>query len=164
MAKDFGIASISGCPIANVGKRSNVVKSNIWSISEQQRQSSLFRSLNNAGTRIYEQGKNSASFKVQGEGARVYFLFDGNRVNTDYTFSFVVSGITRNGWTCALSSTTAFENDTINATPFNTNGNQTIVVNSRSSYTNRNLYIGIWNLSTGGNRDEIIVSNLLVNI
>lgn len=163
MAKVFGIASISGVPIANVGKRNVVSKANIWSISGEQRQSSLFRGLDNAGTRIYQQGKNSASFRVQGEGARVYFLFDANRASTNYTFVFNITGITQNGWNCALSTTSAFENDTINATPITTNGNQTIVVNSRNVPLS-NIYIGLWNLSTGGNRDDLMVSDLLVNI
>lgn len=164
MARDFGIASISGCAIANVGKRSAVSKANMWSTSGQQRQSSLFRSLSVAGERSFTQGKNSASFRVDGEGSRVYFPFTFNAINTNYQFVFDISGLRAAGWYCALSSSALFENDVVNATAISTfQGSVSFVVNS-GNFSTRTIYIGIWNRSAERNRDTAIVTNLLVNI
>jgi len=92
MAQEFGIASISGVAIANVGKRSAVVKANMWSTSGQQRQASLFKTLSENGNWAnYTQGKNSASFNatsVTGVICAVYFSVPNHIQGTTYNFSF----------------------------------------------------------------------------
>jgi len=164
MARDFGIASISGVAIANVGKRSAVSKANIWDISGQQREQSLFRTLSVDGALTYTQGKNSASFIVGGENARVFFPYTFNVANTNYQFVFNISGLRANGWICAISRSADFANDIIDGVNIgSSDGNKSIVVNS-SSLRERSVYIGIWNDPNFGNRDRIDVSNLLVNI
>tara|TARA_Y100000385_G_C12866077_1_gene539400 strand:- start:45 stop:542 length:498 start_codon:yes stop_codon:yes gene_type:complete len=164
MAQEFGIASISGIAIANVGKRSTVSKANIWSTSGQQRQPSLFKTLSEDGTTTFIEGKNSASFKVSGSNARVYFPYTFNGININYQFVFNISGLRAGGWICAISTSTDFANDIFAGVNIGaSDGNKSIVVNSGST-RDRDVYIGIWNDPNLGNRDTVIVSDLLVNI
>lgn len=165
MAVSRGISNISGTPIASVGARIGVAKSNIWDVSGEQRQQSLFKTLSEDGADTFTQLRNSASFRVSGLNARVYFPFAFNSDNTNYQFVFNISGLRASGWVCAISTSTDFaRTDIIGGGDIgNSDGNKTIVVNSGSQRV-RQVYIGIWNDPNSGNRDRIDVNNLLVNI
>ena len=158
---------MSGVPIASVGTKNGVAKANIWDVSGEQRQQSLFKTLSEDGAATFTQLRNSASFRVYGINARVFFPYAFNAVNTEYEFVFGISGLRENGWVCAISTTTDFgSTDIIGGVSIgNSDGNKSIVVNS-SSLRVRDVYIGIWNDPNyqGGSRDTIDVSNLLVNI
>ena len=167
MAESRGIANMSGVPIASVGTKNGVAKANIWDVSGEQRQQSLFKTLSEDGAATYSQGRNSASFRVGGMNARVFFPYAFNGVNIDYEFVFSISGLRENGWVCAISTTTDFgSNDIIGGASIgSSDGNKSFVVNSGSRRV-RQVYIGIWNDPnfSGGSRDRIDVKNLLVNI
>ena len=76
MAVSRGIANMSGTTIANVGIRSGVPKANIWDVSGEQRQQSLFRSLTSGGAIAnYAVNKNSASFSVIGTRGQLAYVF-----------------------------------------------------------------------------------------
>jgi|TARA_B110000977_G_C10920327_1_gene432834 hypothetical protein len=166
MAVSRGISNISGVPIASVSTRNGIAKANIWDVSGEQRQQSLFKTLSEDGAATFGQGRNSASFRVAGANARVFFTYALNAANTNYQFVFNISGLTQNGWICAISRSADFANDIIGGESIgSSDGNKSIVVNS-SSLRIRDVYIGIWNDPNfaGGSRDRIDVSNLLVNI
>ena len=167
MAVSRGISNISGVPIASVSTRNGVPKANIWDVSGEQRQQSLFETLSEDGAATYTPLRNSASFRVNGINARVFFPYAFNAVNTDYEFVFFISGLRENGWVCAISTTTDFgSTDIIGGEAIgSSDGNKSFVVNSGSQRV-RQVYIGIWNDPNfgGGSRDTIDVSNLLVNI
>ena len=167
MAVSRGIANMSGVPIASVGTKNGIAKANIWDVSGEQRQQSLFKTLSVDGANTYSQGRNSASFRVDGINARVFFPYAFNAVNTNYQFVFGISGLRENGWVCAISTTTDFGvTDIIGGESIgSSDGNKSFVVNSGSQRV-RQVYIGIWNDPNfaGGSRDTIDVSNLLVNI
>tara|TARA_R110002167_G_scaffold21854_11_gene78830 strand:+ start:180 stop:686 length:507 start_codon:yes stop_codon:yes gene_type:complete len=167
MAVSRGISNISGVPIASVSTRNGIAKANIWDVSGEQRQQSLFKTLSVDGANTYSQGRNSASFRVDGINARVFFPYAFNAVNTNYQFVFGISGLRENGWVCAISTTTDFGvTDIIGGESIgSSDGNKSFVVNSGSQRV-RQVYIGIWNDPNfaGGSRDTIDVSNLLVNI
>ena len=113
MAQEFGIASISGVAIANVGKRSAVSKANMWSTSGQQRQASLFRSLINSGWASYSQGKNSASFQAVGSASSkgfVYFSNPNHTIGQTYNFTFTKDATDAGKiWTITISSNDTFD-------------------------------------------------------
>ncbi len=165
MAVSRGIANMSGVPIASVASKNGVPKANIWDVSGEQRQQSLFKTLSEDGAATYTQGRNSASFRVGGSNARVFFPYAFNALNTNYQFVFNISGLRANGWACAISTTTDFgRTDIIGGTSIgSSDGNKSFVVNSGSQRV-RQVYIGIWNDPPSGNTDTIDVSNLLVNI
>lgn len=167
MSVSRGIANMSGVPIASVGTKNGVAKANIWDVSGEQRQQSLFKTLSEDGAATFGQGRNSASFRVGGMNARVFFPYAFNGVNIDYEFVFSISGLRENGWVCAISTTTDFgSNDIIGGASIgSSDGNKSFVVNSGSQRV-RQVYIGIWNDPNfaGGSRDRIDVKNLLVNI
>jgi hypothetical protein len=164
MAVSRGISNISGVPIASVSTRNGVAKANIWDVSGEQRQQSLFKTLSEDGAATFTQGRNSASFSVGGSNARVFFTYALNAANTNYQFVFNISGLRANGWICAISRSADFASDIIDGVNIgNSDGNKSIVVNSTSLRV-RDVYIGIWNDPNLANRDTIIVSNLLVNI
>ena len=164
MAVSRGIANMSGVPIASVGTKNGVAKANIWDVSGEQRQQSLFKTLSVDGANTYSQGRNSASFRVSGSNARVFFPYTFNVANTNYQFVFNISGLRRDGWVCAISRSADFASDIIDGVFIgSSDGNKSIVVNS-SSLRVRDVYIGIWNEPNSGNLDRIEVSNLLVNI
>jgi len=113
MAVSRGIASINGVAIANVGKDGVVAKANIWSISGEQRQASLFRSLLNSGWASYSQGKNSASFTAVGSASSrgfVYFAYPNHTIGQTYNFTFTKDA-TDSGkvWTITISSNDTFD-------------------------------------------------------
>lgn len=165
MAVSRGIANMSGVPIASVASKNGVAKANIWDVSGEQRQQSLFKTLSEDGAATYTQGRNSASFRVGGSNARVFFPYAFNALNTNYQFVFNISGLRANGWACAISTTTDFGRTDIigGASIGSSDGNKSFVVNSGSQRV-RQVYIGIWNDPPSGNTDTIDVSNLLVNI
>ena len=164
MSVSRGIANMSGVPIASVGTKNGIAKANIWDVSGEQRQQSLFKTLSEDGAATFGQGRNSASFIVGGANARVFFPYTFNVANTNYEFVFNISGLRANGWVCAISRSADFANDIIDGAGIgSSDGNKSIVVNS-SSLRERNVYIGIWNDPNSGNRDRIDVKNLLVNI
>jgi hypothetical protein len=164
MAESRGIANISGVPIASVSTRNGVAKANIWDVSGEQRQQSLFKTLSVDGAATFTQLRNSASFRVVGSNARVFFTYALNAANTNYQFVFNISGLRANGWVCAISRSADFASDIIDGALIgSSDGNKSIVVNSGSLRV-RDVYIGIWNDPNLGNRDRIDVSNLLVNI
>ena len=164
MSVSRGIANISGVPIASVSTRNGVAKANIWDVSGEQRQQSLFKTLSVDGALTYRQGRNSASFIVGGDNARVFFPYTFNVANTNYEFVFNISGLRAGGWVCAISRSADFASDIIDGANIgDLDGNKSIVVNS-TSLRERNVYIGIWNDPNSGNSDRIDVKNLLVNI
>ena len=164
MAVSRGISNISGVPIASVGTRIGVSKANIWDVSGEQRQPSLFKNLAEDGATTFTQLRNSASFRVSGSNARVYFPFAFNSANTNYKFIFNISGLRAGGWICAISTSTDFANDIMDGVNIGaSDGSKSIVVNSGGDRV-RQVYIGIWNDPALGNRDRIDVNNLLVNI
>ena len=165
MAVSRGIANMSGVPIASVASKNGVAKANIWDVSGEQRQQSLFKTLSEDGASTYTPLRNSASFRVSGSNARVFFPYTFNAVNTNYAFVFNIIGLRANGWTCAISTTTNFaRTDIIGAASIgSSDGNKSFVVNSGSQRV-RQVYIGIWNDPPSGNTDTIGVKNLLVNI
>lgn len=164
MAVSRGISNISGTPIASVGARIGVAKANIWDVSGEQRQQSLFKTLSEDGAATFTQLRNSASFRVSGSNARVYFPFAFNADNTNYQFVFNISGLRSGGWICAISRSADFANDIMDGVNIgSSDGSKSIVVNSGGDRV-RDVYIGIWNDPNLGNRDRIDVNNLLVNI
>ncbi len=164
MAVSRGISNISGVPIASVDTRIGVPITNIWDVSGEQRAPSLFKTLSEDGAATFTQLRNSASFRVAGSNARVYFDFPLNATNTNYKFIFNISGLRAGGWICAISTSTDFANDIFAGVNIGaSNGNKSIVVNSGGT-RDRSVYIGIWNDPALGNRDRIDVNNLLVNI
>ena len=164
MSVSRGIANMSGVPIASVGTKNGVPKANIWDVSGEQRQQSLFETLSEDGAATYTPLRNSASFNVGGENARVFFPFAFNVANTNYQFVFNIRGLRGDGWICAISRSADFNSDIIDGVNIgSSDGNKSIVVNS-SSLRVRDVYIGIWNDPGSGNSDRITVKNLLVNI
>ena len=164
MAVSRGISNMSGVPIASVASKNGVSKANIWDVSGEQRQPSLFKTLSEDGAKTFAQGRNSASFIVSGSNARVYFPFAFNADNTNYKFIFNISGLSQGGWICAISRSADFANDIMDGINIgSSNGSKSIVVNSGGDRV-RDVYIGIWNDPNLGNRDKIDVTNLLVNI
>ena len=163
MAQDFGIASISGVAIANVGKRSAVSKANIWDISGQQRQQSLFRSLTSGGAITnYVVGKNSASFSVvgtRGQLAYVFFPYDLNDGRNTYVFNFTASGIARGGFSVGASTTADFSNIVGQSSGF-TSGSQSLSV--AVSDRTQAIYLGV--IINGNAESSAAISNLLVTI
>ena len=166
MAQEFGIASISGVAIANVGKRSDVSKANIWSISNQQRESSLFRTLTNNGWASYTQGKNSASFTAVGSSSGRGFVYFANSNHTQgdtYNFNFTKDA-TDGGktWSIAISSNTTFDAiGQLNGASLTSSAG---VVNTSITATNvptGTAYIGITKASATST-DSIQVTNLIV--
>ena len=164
MAVSRGISNISGVPIASVSTRNGIAKANIWDVSGEQRQQSLFKTLSEDGAATFTQLRNSASFRVGGNNARVFFTYALNAANTNYQFVFNISGLRGDGWICAISRSADFASDIIDGVSIgNSDGNKSIVVNSTSLRV-RDVYIGIWSDPNRGNGDRIEVSNLLVNI
>lgn len=165
MAQEFGIASISGVAIANVGKRSAVTKSNIWSTSGQQRQASLFKSLSNQNWTSYTQGKNSASFSVasaNGAVCAVYFSVANHTQGTTYNLNFTKTAtISGKSWGIVASVNTNFGGA----------GTQGVAMPTAAGVANVNLgtnlvpsgtiYIGIiFNAPSGS--DTLQVTDLIV--
>lgn len=91
MAGYEGISKINGVAIGNVAKASGITKADIWSLSGEQRQASLFRTLTNNGWAAYAPRKNSASFSATGANgsrAEVYFQYDNHSSGDTYNFTF----------------------------------------------------------------------------
>lgn len=97
MAVYEGISKVNGIAIGNIGKITGITKADIWSLSGEQRQASLFRTLTNNNWGDYTPGKNSASFTAKGaNGIRgeVYFQYDNHSSGDTYNFSFDKTGTT----------------------------------------------------------------------
>lgn len=147
MAEEFGIASISGVPIANVASKNGVAKSNIWSTSGQQRQASLFKSLSNQNWGSYTQGKNSASFSVataNGAVCAVYFSVANHTQGTTYNLNFTKSAtISGKAWLCSASVSTNFGGSGTNATALPSAAGATSVNVATNLVPSGTIYIGI---------------------
>ncbi len=165
MAQEFGIASISGVAIANVGKRSAVSKANMWSTSGQQRQASLFKTLSNQNWSSYTQGKNSASFSVataNGVACAVYFSVANHTQGTTYNLNFTKSAtIGGKSWSIVASVSTAFGGSGTNNTAMPTASGVANVNLITSLVPSGTIYIGIvFNAASGS--DTLTVSDLVV--
>jgi len=163
MAVSRGIANMSGTTIANVGTRSGVPKANIWDVSGEQRQQSLFRSLTSGGAIAnYAVGRNSASFSVigtRGQLAYVFFPYALNDGRNTYVFNFTASDISRSGFTVGASTTADFSNLVGQSSAF-TSGSQSISV--AVSDRTETIYLGV--IINSNAESNAAISNLLVTI
>jgi hypothetical protein len=163
MAVSRGISNISGVPIASVSTRNGVAKANIWDVSGEQRQQSLFRSLTTGGAIAnYAVGKNSASFSVVGtrsQLAYVFFPYASNDGRNTYVFNFTASGITRDGFSVGASTTADFSNIVGQSSAF-TSGSQSLSV--AVSDRTQAIYLGV--IINGNAEPNAAISNLLVTI
>jgi hypothetical protein len=152
MAVSRGISNISGVP-----------KANIWDVSGEQRQQSLFRSLTTGGAIAnYAVGKNSASFSVVGtrsQLAYVFFPYASNDGRNTYVFNFTASGITRDGFSVGASTTADFSNIVGQSSAF-TSGSQSLSV--AVSDRTQAIYLGV--IINGNAEPNAAISNLLVTI
>ena len=163
MSVSRGIANMSGVPIASVGTKNGVPKANIWDVSGEQRQQSLFRSLISGGAiSNYVVGKNSASFSVvgtRGQLAYVFFPYALNDGRNTYVFNFTASGITRGGFSVGASTTADFSNIVGQSSDF-TSGSQSLSV--AVSDRTQAIYLGV--IINGNAESNAAISNLLVTI
>ena len=163
MAVSRGIANMSGTTIANVGTRSGVPKANIWDVSGEQRQQSLFRSLTSGGAIAnYAVGKNSASFSVigtRGQLAYVFFPYALNDGRNTYVFNFTASGISQNGFSVGASTTANFSNIIGQSSAF-TSGSQSLSV--RVSDRTQAIFLGV--IINSNAEPNAAISNLIVTI
>ena len=162
MADTLGIANISGTSIANLENRSGTSKANIWDINGEQRQSSLFRTLSDAGWATYTAGKNAASFTATSALGVVgisMFPYADNDGRKTYNFSFNKNvGTNRDEWVIAASLSSTFNPPFLATTSIDGSGNITASI----SVTNRtqSIYLGI--LSSNRNTQTASISNLIV--
>lgn len=99
MAVAEGISKINGVAIGNITKTGGVTKTNVWSISGEQRQSNLYRALlENGNWAGYTVGKNPQSFRAAAAGGgagtngQVYFAYNNNTNGSVYTLTFDKTG------------------------------------------------------------------------
>jgi hypothetical protein len=167
MAVTQGIAKINGVAIGNVAKTGGVTKANIWSLSGEQRQASLFRTLQNSGFATYTPGKNSASFSATGSGtstAQVFFQYDNHVAGNQYNFQFNLNATIAGSkiWACSLSADSSFTTDVV-ATGFTTNTTGAKTATSIAyNVTNSTIYIGI-KLTVSSNTSTCDISDLIVS-
>ena len=163
MAVSRGIANMSGVPIASVASKNGVAKANIWDVSGEQRQQSLFRSLTSGGAiSNYVVGRNSASFSVvgtRGQLAYVFFPYTLNDGRNTYVFNFTASGIARGGFSVGASTTADFSNIVGQSSAF-TSGSQSLSV--AVSDRTQAIYLGV--IINGNAESNAAISNLLVTI
>tara|TARA_R100000278_G_C5474878_1_gene165944 strand:+ start:1436 stop:1939 length:504 start_codon:yes stop_codon:yes gene_type:complete len=166
MAVSRGIASINGVAIANVAKDGGVTKANIWSISGEQRQASLFRSLINSGWASYTQGKNSASFTAVGSSSGkgfVYFSYPNHTIGQTYNFTFTKDATDAGkNWTITISSNNTFDAvGEINGTTLTPSAGAVNVSITANFVPTGTAYIGIIKTSPTST-DSIQVTDLIV--
>jgi len=90
-----GISRYLGLANIYVENVNGVAKGNIWSVSGEQKEASLFRELTNADWASYTQGVNSATFVAVGSSssnASVYFEVNGHTAGDIYDFKFDKTG------------------------------------------------------------------------
>ena len=162
MAQEYGIGKLSGVPISSVGKMGIVPKANVWSRNGEQRESSLFRTLSDAGWATYTAGKNAASFtatSASGVLGIAMFTYTQNDGRKTYTFTFNKNAATSAGaWIIAASTTPDFSNILIPTSSIDGSGNITasIPVKDRTE----RIYLGI--ISSPSNTQTASISNLIV--
>ena len=168
MAVTQGIAKINGVAIGNVAKTGGVTKANIWSLSGEQRQASLFRTLQNANFGTYTPGKNSASFSATGSGtsrAEAFFQYDNHVAGNQYNFQFNLNATIAGSkiWACSVAANSSFTTDVI-STAFTTNTTGAKNVTSVAyNVTNSTIFIGVI-LTVSSNTSTCDISDLIVSV
>ena len=96
MAGYDGISKITGVAIGNVAKASGVLKTNVFSVGGEPRQSNLYKTLTDSGGwGSYTQGVNYASFIAVGQNGSnqtVLFTDTNHSAGDTYNFTFTKTG------------------------------------------------------------------------
>tara|TARA_R110002012_G_scaffold76453_1_gene192939 strand:- start:273 stop:776 length:504 start_codon:yes stop_codon:yes gene_type:complete len=166
MAVSHGISKINGVVISNIAKTSGTLKANIWSLSGEQRQPSLFRSLINSGWASYSQGKNSASFTAVGSSSGrgfVYFANPNHTIGQTYNFNFTKDATDAGKtWTLAVSSNVTFDAlGQLNGVALTSSAGAVNVSLVATNVPTGTAYIGI-NKANATSTDSITVTDLIV--
>ena len=165
MAVSRGIRAINGVMIGNVAKTSGVTKANVWSLSGEQRQPSLFRTLLNSGWGSYTAGKNSASFTAVSNNSRAFVYFENTAHARGQTYNFTFTKDATDGgktWACIVSANATFNSGgTTNAVAMPTAAGATSVSVTASLVPNGTAYIGIV-MDVATSTDSIQVTDLIV--
>ena len=166
MAGYQGIKSVSGVSIGNIAKVGSVTKANIWSLSGEQREASLFKALQNADWASYTAGKNSASFVAVGQsGARAYvfFQYDGHTSGDSYQFDFIKTGTQSDGriMSCAAATNTDFTTDARKIAIGTDSGVTTKSILNYSQAASGTIYLGVIK-DNAASTDTLDIANLLI--
>ena len=165
MAVSLGISKINGVAIGNVAKTGGVTKANIWSLSGEQRQASLFRTLQNADWGSYTPGKNSASFTAVGNNSRAFVYFENTAHSRGQVYNFSFTKDSTDGgktWACVVSSNATFNaTGQTSAVAIPTAAGATSLSVTASVTPNGTAYIGIV-MDTASSTDSIQVTDLIV--
>ena len=160
-----GISRISGTIVTNISRVSGSTLASIWSVSGEQRQASLFSTLQNTNWASYTLGSNNASFVAVGSSssrAQVFFQYDNHSSGDTYDFEFDKTGTT---------GIRIFEvRISTNPDLFSVSGGGLVDIGAQSgllkpsitaSTTNSTIYIGFYK-GNSTSTDTLTIDNLLV--